>query len=129
MNLYYNVDNNLMFYFYLSMWNWFDTVPNTPNRISHECSRMCVMCVCLCVALGFTFSSSWYFMILCTGLMSRSFSCSLWPSCCFSSYTQTHTNMHLIDWFLMHKERKSMICIAYNNTTHTFFAACIPCGK
>lgn len=32
-----------------------------------------------------TLSRSWYFMILWTGLMSRSFSCSLWPSCCRSS--------------------------------------------
>lgn len=29
-----------------------------------------------------TFSSSWYFMILWTGLIRRSLSCSLWPSCC-----------------------------------------------
>lgn len=32
-----------------------------------------------------TFSSSWYFMILWTGLMSRSLSCSLWPNCCLRS--------------------------------------------
>lgn len=33
-----------------------------------------------------TLSSSWYFMILWTGLMSRSEICSLCPSCCFRSY-------------------------------------------
>lgn len=46
----------------------------------------------VCVALWFTFSSSWYFMILWTGLMSRSLSWSLWPSCCFSSCIYTRTN-------------------------------------
>lgn len=35
-----------------------------------------------------TFSRSWYFMILWTGLMSRSLSCSLWPSRCLSSCPQ-----------------------------------------
>ena len=33
-----------------------------------------------------TLSSSWYFMILWTGLMSRSVICSLCPSRCFRSY-------------------------------------------
>lgn len=32
-----------------------------------------------------TFRSSWYFVTLCTGLMSRSVSCSLWPRRCFKS--------------------------------------------
>ena len=33
-----------------------------------------------------TFSSSWYFVILCTGLISKSVSCSLWPRRCFKSW-------------------------------------------
>lgn len=36
-----------------------------------------------------TFSKSWYFMILWTGLMSRSLSCSLWPNCCLRSCQET----------------------------------------
>lgn len=32
-----------------------------------------------------TFSSNWYFMILWTGLISKSVSCSLWPRRCFKS--------------------------------------------
>lgn len=32
-----------------------------------------------------TFSRSWYFMIRCTGLISRSVICSLWPNLCFKS--------------------------------------------
>lgn len=35
-----------------------------------------------------TLSSSWYFMILCTGLMRRSLSCRRCPSCCRSSWGQ-----------------------------------------
>lgn len=37
-----------------------------------------------------TLSSSWYFMIRCTGLMRRSFSCRRCPSCCRSSWGQGH---------------------------------------
>lgn len=32
-----------------------------------------------------TFSNSWYFIILCTGLINKSVSCSLWPRRCFKS--------------------------------------------
>lgn len=35
-----------------------------------------------------TLSNSWYFMILCTGLMRRSLSCRRCPSCCRSSWGQ-----------------------------------------
>ena len=46
------------------------------------------LCACLracCVRECYTLSSSWYFMILWTGLMRRSLICSLWPSCCLTS--------------------------------------------
>lgn len=38
-----------------------------------------------------TFSRSWYFMILCTGLISRSVICNLWPKRCLRS-CQTKEN-------------------------------------
>lgn len=38
--------------------------------------------------VALTLSSSWYFMILCTGLMRRSLSCRRCPSCCRSSWGQ-----------------------------------------
>lgn len=44
--------------------------------------------------VALTLSSSWYFMILCTGLMRRSLSCRRCPNCCRSSWGQGQT-----EWF------------------------------
>lgn len=45
------------------------------NEASTEDSTSCSL----------TFSSSWYFIILCTGLINRSVSCNLCPRRCFKS--------------------------------------------
>ena len=65
------------------------------------CVRVCMsVCVCLRACLYeccHTLSSSWYFMILWTGLMRRSLICSLWPSCCLTSCRAAgQTNRHPI---------------------------------
>lgn len=43
-----------------------------------------------------TFSRSWYFMIRCTGLISRSVICSLWPNLCFKSWWRYKGKMSVV---------------------------------
>lgn len=76
----------------ICVWAWMFTTL-WPRCVTDSCTMN--TCVCVCErecdqqhssALHFTLSSSWYFMILWTGLMSRSLSCSLCPSCCRNSW-------------------------------------------
>lgn len=60
---------------------------------------------CRCVrwvSLRASRSSNWYFMILCTGFMRRSHSCSRWPNFCLSSCI-TAKDVTTLHWAFWHK--------------------------
>lgn len=107
----------------------------------------CADSVCVHVCVGgcdqqhssaplFTLSSSWYFMILWTGLMSRSLSCSLWPSCCRNSWRQRIIWHHsTLQPQHTHKKKQQLIAnnpsktIYHRDYTVCLFVLCLPVNE